>query len=368
MALVFGAVSAACGGASQNVRQTHPAPSWFGKKPSSPRTLYFVGSANAADEESTARELAIQKALSELTVYCGANITSDFSSTEVERNGELSQEVSLTVDVAGDEMTIRRAVVQETSVGQGSDGTWDAYALVAWPKSEYQSVLATQREKAERALELFLEAKAAAEKNRVSEAETKLREAKSILGPMRSQVPLPHDTYSNSAILYEEVANLDTRLEEQAQARKKVMMVAVECSENGEDARCAPRWEGTVKQRVSGTGFEVSADPLPGSVARQILQSSAPETDAAIRSAGFVLAVHYDANLLAMEDGFTFVRCGARAVVYDTDAHRIVHVKEVKPKKGGHVNFAGAMEKGCTAAEKKVVGWIDETLATMADN
>jgi hypothetical protein len=145
--------------------------------------------------------------------------------------------------------------------------------------------------------------------------------------------------------------------------RKKLVAVAVLCDHDGKQAACDSRWVGTVKQRVAGGGLRVLSSPVSPGVARQILQQTSPETDATIRSAGYVLAVRYDAKLTAKEDGFTFVHCGARGVVFDTDKNRVVSVKEVKPVKGGHVHFKGAMEKGCSKVEKDVVAWLDTSLS-----
>lgn len=351
-----------CSGGRAAARAGPTAPKWFQSPPKGARSLYFVGSAAGAADEQTARDLAVQKALSELTVYCGANITSDFSSEEVERNGQLTQTVSLTVDIAGDEMTIREAVVKETKSGAASDGTWDAFALVEWPKAQYEAVLASQRQRAERALALYLEAEQAAGGMQIALAETKLRESKQILGPMKAQVPLRHAKYTNSALLWDAVQAMKTRLADIVAKRRRVLHVAVLCHQNGKPAACPSHRVGAVKQSVSRGGLEVSADRVEPRVAEEIVSSSSPRGDASLRSAGFVLAVRYDGKLTAQEDGFTFVHCGARGVVYDTDAHRIVQVHEVKPRKGGHVHFEGALEKSCGKAEEDMVAWLGETL------
>lgn len=355
----------ACSGGRQGARTGPPAPGWFNSPPKGARNLYFVGSAAGSADEQTARDLAVQKALSELTVYCGANITSDFQSEEVERNGQLTQAVSLTVDIAGDELTIREAVVKDTKTGAASDGTWDAYALVEWPKSQYEAVLASQRQRAERALALFEEAERAAANMEVANATTKIRETKQILGPMKAQVPLRHPKYTNSALLWDAVGALDKRLKDLAKERRKVLHVAVLCEENGGATACPSHRVGAVKSSVSGGGFRVSATAIPVNLANEIVSSASPKGDASLRSAGFVLAVRYSGKLTAKEDGFTFVHCGARGVIYDTDANRIVGVHEVKPMKGGHVNFQGALEKSCGKVEKDLVAWIGETLPTL---
>ncbi|MBK6690163.1 MAG: hypothetical protein IPG45_37205 [Deltaproteobacteria bacterium] len=368
---LFGLVLLACGGsksASQPAdnpagnRSAFEAPKWFHDRPKGVRSLFFVGDATGAPDESTARELAVQKAMAELTVYCGASIKSDFSSVEREANGQQEQVVSLTVDIAGDELTIREAVVKKTVVGSGSDGTFDAYALVEWPTSQYELVLAGQREKGGRALALYLEAEQATEDNAVGQAKQKLKEAKALLGPMKAQVPLQHDKLKNSALLWDAVSALDERLKSKVDERKKVVAVAVLCQNEGKVGGCDSRWPGAVRQKVSGKGFKVASENISEGLASEILESGSPKTDASARSAGFVLAVRYEAKTTAVEDGFTFVHCGARGVLYDTDANRIVGVKEVKPEKGGHVHYSGARDKSCKLAEDQVSGWVEEQL------
>ena len=357
---------AACSGAGA-ARRGPSAPAWFDKPPTSARMLYFAGAASGASDEQSARDLAIQKAMSELTVFCGAQITSDFSSSEVERDGQLSQSVSLTVDISGDELTIREAVVEQVETGPASDGTWDAFVLLEWPKARYQEVLAMQRQRAERALAVFLKAKASADALELGAAEAQVSEAKQILGPMKAQVPLDHPDYGNSALLYDAVSNLRDTLKDLRDKRRKLFHVAVVCSDKGADAPCPDHRVGAMKSRVAGSGLKVATTAMAPGVAQQILASASPKADRALRSAGFVLAVHYRAKLTAEEDGFTFVHCGARGVVYDTDANRIVEAHEVKPLKGGHVHFEGAKEKSCGKVDAQLTTWMDRTLRKFAE-
>ena len=352
----------ACRGATPPTRQGHPAPSWFAQPPSSARFLYFVGDASGAADETMARDLAVQKALGELTVYCGASVKSEFNSEDVERNGVSLQSVSLTVDVAGNEMTIRRAIVKETSVGPAGDGGFDAFALIEWPRVEYENVLLAQRQRAERALSLYLAAEHAVRAFRITEARQTLAESRDILGPMKAQLPLDHPTHTNSALLFEAVTALQQRLETLARDRRQRLGIAVTCQENGRPAPCRSPREGRIRERAAQTGFRVSTTPVPPDVAERILTSNAPQPNDALRAAAFVLTVRYDARLLAKEDGFTFVRCGARVALYDTDADQIVGTTEVKPIKAGHVHFEGAATKSCEKAEASVVSWIAREL------
>ena len=79
-----GGESVAGGEGGDGARTALAAPAWFHTPPKGARSLFFVGDANGASDEGTARELAVQKALAQLTVYCGASIKSDFTSLERE--------------------------------------------------------------------------------------------------------------------------------------------------------------------------------------------------------------------------------------------------------------------------------------------
>ena len=343
-----------------------PPPAWFtNPQPNGPSHLYFVGSANSPDQ-GAARELALQKALYELSVFCGAALTTDFSSVEVEKNGELNQEVALTVDVAGEEITIQEVTTEAWQVGPSPQG-YDAFVQVKWPRSQYQRVLAARRAKAKRALTLLLEAQAAAETYRMADAQRLLRETRRALGPVRGNVPLDHPKYANSGLVFDAAEGLAQHLDDMQKNRGKSMSVAVLCIDEGESKACDSRWVGAIRQRVTESGFDVATSPLGPTTTRDILESQAPSIDAATRSSRYVLAVKYEFRKSAEEYGFIFARCGARAVVFDTDANEIRHVTEVKPMKGGHVNYPGAVKKGCQQAESSLLGWIDQNIGPLKD-
>ena len=352
--------------AAAGCRGSAPPPDWFSKpEQGTGRFLYFVGSTAAAPDESSARELAAQKALYELSVYCGAQLTTDFSSVEVEKNGELNQEVSLTVDVSGEEITIQEASTDKWVVQPNEKTGFDAYVRIKWPRAQYRVVLAAKQAKATRALSLFLEAERAAEDLRMSDARRFLRETRQALGPLRGQLPLDHPTYTNSGLVFDGAEALATRLQDIEARRSRVMAVSVVCAENGSPRACASRWVGSIRERIAQLGFEIATQPVTDLTATAILDSKAPTTDASLRESRYVFAVKYDANNSGQEDGFAFARCGVRGVVFDTDQNEILHITEVKPQKGGHVHFAGAIIKGCEKAETELMAWIDQSVSSL---
>ncbi len=350
------------GGGTSSGRTGLPAPGWFTKRPKGITDIYFVGDTSAAPDESTARELAIQKAFTELTTYCGANIKSDFQVVDSEQNGQRSYSVTASLDVAGDEITVERALVTKVIVGKASDGSFDSYALLKWPKAEFAKVQARKKERAERALALYQEADTAAKGNEMAKAQDKLKEARGILGDYKSQIPLEHPELKNSALLWDAMEALKGRLQKFAEERKRIFAVNVVCTKDGKANACPSYRVGAIREKVSKAGFKVSSKATPMDTVNQIIDSGSPQTTTDIRSVGHVLAVRYEAKFKAKEDGFVFVRCTGRGVVFDTDANKVVKVKQVSPQKGGHIRLDGAIKKGCNKVEKELVQWLNAEL------
>lgn len=354
-------VLTACGGTQ--VRPPAPPPAWFQSPPKGPRALYFTGDATQAPEEGLARDLAVQKALHNLTVYVGAEVKSLASSVEMEKNGVGQQEVSLVVDVAGEELTIREATVKELIVQAGVAGGFDAYALVEWPRQQYEAVLASQRDRAGRALALYLEAEAATEQAELLRARDKLDESQELLGRSRAVVPLDHPQLRDTSVLKTAMAALDKRIREVSEERRRVCAVGVICSKDGSKTPCSSARLGILRQAVSKSGKRLATQLPSEGVLEGILASGQLSSDASIKSAGCIVAVQLTAELLEAGDPFTYVRYGARTVVFDTDSSRIVHSHEIPPSKMGHTSFDAAMNKGFDQAQRVVA---DEIAAALS--
>lgn len=354
------AFTTACGASS---RVVDPPPKWFPTPPKARGVLLFAGDATQATDESTARDLAINKALHALSVYCGAKITSDFRAVDKETNGVSEQMVEMTVDVAGEQLEIREMNVKELVVHKANDDTFDAYAMIEWPRAQYEAVLAAKRNKAKRALELHLAATKALENRDFNGAKTKLREARSLMGGSVAIVKLDHPKIRDSGLLRQAMAELKTNIAAAEKEAKSVCAVAVRCVRDGADTDCRASREGSVRQAVTKTGRKVSADAVPARVAAAILTSTNPDVGKDVRGAGCVVAVQFTADLLEKGKPFTFIRYGARVVVFDTASKRIVDSHELPPQKVGHTSFEGAMRKGFDKAEREVAGRIRTALA-----
>lgn len=358
LALLLAWAVAACGAG----RAAAPPPKWFQNPPPSSRALYFFGDATQAPEESMARDLAVQKALHELTVYVGASIKSDFKSEERERDGESEQTVSLTVDVSGEEMTIREARVKRIEVHPGDGATFDGYAMIEWPKSEYDAVKEAQAERAGRALASYRAARAALDDAKLPKAKSDLADAERFLGPSRAPIRLSDPEIKDTTVLRGAIEALAARVLALSSERNQVCAVGVVCAKNGASAPCTAARLGVLRAAVSKSGRRVATE-LPGtSLLEGILATGQVTPDPSLKTAGCIVAVQLTADLLEAGDPFTFVRYGARTVVFDTDSGRILHSEEIPPTKVGHTSFDAAMNKGFDQAEKIVVEQITRAL------
>lgn len=343
-----------------------PPPSWIDRPPPhSSAQLHFVGATFSAPDENRARDLAVSKALAELSQHCGAVIQSELDSLERDVNGRTEQRVSLRVQISGEELTIREARVERLEVRSSAQGGFDAFALVAWPRKELQALEARRAARAQLALARYREAQAAFETARIADARGHLEEAVGILGPNPLRRDLHDPTISDTGVLSDALARLEARIQRFEEAKKGLVAVGVDCSDQKETVACPSHRLGRLREHVTAKGLKLSSASFPGSVARAIAEARNPKLDAGLRRSGWVLAVTYDAEPYGKDDYFVYSRCGARAALYSTQTKEVVSATSVPPKKGGHVDYSQAAEKGCAAAEADVVHWLETQMKTL---
>lgn len=349
----------AAGCASQGPQ---PAPAWIQTPPPhTGRALVFVGQAQGRDG-ATARELAVGRALTELSKYCGAEVSSNFELVDAEIDGRSVQRVKETVTVSGETLALEQVTVEETLIQPRPGGGYDGYARIRWPRSQYARLQAKRRAQAMSALEPFFAAEAALKARRPAEARRQLGEAAERLGDSKAEVPLEHERFAHSGMLHAAIAAAGRAVDELEAERARSLAVGVDCRRSAEPAPCPADRVGRVRERVTAVGLSVASRAVPSGLVRAIASAAAPTLGPEDRTTAFLLAVTYDTESLGEQDGFVFARCGARAVVFDTDAGRIVDMTEVQPKKGGHVHLEGAMARGCREAESELSRWLDTTL------
>jgi hypothetical protein len=322
--------------------------------------LYFCADADGASED-LAKELAAQKALGQLTIYVGATVKSEEKVKDVERNGASEQEVSATVDVAGQEVVIKQARVKK-SVVQRVGRAYSAWAMIEWPRSEYEALLGAEKTRAMKALEIYLSAEKAVAELDLDSAKRELKEARELLGPTRSAIALDSEKVPNSAVLRTSIDSLGERIASLDQERKNVCAVGLVCMKDGSPTACRPSRVGMLRDAISHSGHKVSSDAPPDEVVSAILASSAPKVDAKIRASGCIVAVRLTSDLMEAGNPFTFVSVGGSAAIYDTASNRILTVHEIKPTKVGHVSYDGAMQKGFDDVTKQLAEKISASL------
>jgi hypothetical protein len=357
--LLGAALAVSCGAGGAHAVKP---PAWFESCPKSTTALYFCADADGATE-ALAKELAAHKALGQLTIYVGATVKSDERIRDVEHNGVTDQEVSATVDVAGTELVIKEASLKKVAVEPAGGGQFTSWAMIEWPRAQYEAILAAQRAGAVHALEVFLEAEKAATELDVNTGRDKLKEARALLGPTKNATPLPNDKYPNTTVLLTAMDALDTRMNASAAERSRVCAVGLLCSKDGSSVPCRASRVGAFRESVAHAGRKVSSEAIAAETIAAILDSATPKVDAKLRSAGCIVAVRLTADLLEAGSPFTFVSTGARAVIYDTATNRILETHEVRPSKVGHVSFDGAMQKGFDELEKQLAEKISASLA-----
>lgn len=347
----------ACGGSTA----LRPAPSWISTPPRhSPITLVFVGQA-AAKDRVTARELAVGRALTELSKFCGATLSTEFVLVDAERNGVAEQRVQETVRVAGAEIPLEGVVVEETVVQPQPDG-FDGYARVRWPRRAYQAFLARRRDQIVAAVAPFEAAEAALARMRLVEAAARLEEARARLGGVEAQVSLDHPRFPHSGVLSDAVEALERRLARLSAERLGRIAVGVDCGVRRAQVDCPAHRVGGIQEEITGAGLAVPPRAVPPDVVRAIAGGSVPTLGEAERSAAHLLAVTFDVEPLGEQDGFVFARCGAQAALVDTDRGEIVDTVAIPPRKGGHLDLERAAERGCRDADAEVRSWLGGVL------
>ena len=311
----------------------------------------FVGDATGAGDEGVARDLAYTKALTQLSTYLGAEIDTRFSSREAQAGAGESQDVELVVTVSGQPRTLRRVRLEKVETRLGTGG-FDGYALVSWPRAEYEATLAADRHQAEAALAAYQAAAQAADAHDYAAAQRAIEAAEQALGKGSAPLPLPDPEIKDTAVLRGALDTLRGRLSAEDAAAAKVCAVGLRCLKDGAAVPCRASRPGVVRTAVAQAGRQLAPDAVPEALLGALLDSGSVTPADARRLGRCVVAVQLSAELLEAGSPFTFVRTGARAVLFDSAAGKITWTDEIAPDKVGHVSYDGAMNKGFDAMEK----------------
>lgn len=347
------AVTVLCAACAGSVRATTPAPAWYPRPPESASLLRFAGHASGAADERVARELAYQAALAELSVSLGAKIRTDFSGLSAEKDGTGTQEVALMVTVSGVARTLRGIRTEAIECRRRDDG-FEAYALISWPKAERQALESSERSQAQLAVARYQAAESAHTARDFDRAEQELAEARNLLGSVVGPVVIEHREFQDSASLRAALDSLASRIAADRVGQAKVCAVGLRCTKDGAPVPCRTSRIGVVRGAVARAGLQLAAEGVPDALLTALLEARAIPAEEARKRAGCLVAVDLGAELLEEGKPFTFVRTGARTVLYDSALGKVSWSDEIPPSKVGHVSYDGAMNKGFDGLEKTV--------------
>ncbi len=329
-----------------------PAPAWFERPSHGPTTLLFVGDASDAPDEAMARQRAVERALHELTLFAGAIVKTDSKSFAAERNGQLDQSVELSVEVAGETMTVREVTIEEVVVQPAPRG-FDAYARISWPRKEHEALLGARKAQAERAAELYEQALGLRKDRLYADARARLKEASRLVGPKESALPISHASLTNSRILGEAIDALGTEIDAEEKQNADVCAVGVVCAENGRPATCESHRFGATQDSVKKAGRRLSTEAVSNDLARGILSSESPALSPALRALGCLVLTELHLDQVAEERDVLYVRYRAKSLVYEPRSGRIVEVFEVPPGKEGFPILDGQKQRALEGAKKR---------------
>lgn len=330
-------------------------PGWFTTPPSENGTLLFVGDSTQQSDAEMARDLAVQKALFQLSLKVGAKIESRFDSKESETNGKNSQSVSLEMSIAGEEFTARGVTIRK-SVTHAHADSYNAYVLIAWPEVEYQAIVKTQQNRAEKALRDYLAAQDAVTAKNISEAIRLAENAEKAVPsvPLR----LSHPDIPDTTVLRQSLKDLAAQARQLAQEKAGVCAMEVVCERDGKEVKCANSRYVALSRSLTETGKKVSSRRLGSNLARMILDANTPKLSAEAKDSGCLVAIGFQSEHRAKSGPFIYINYSARVAVYDVESGRITHSFEVPPTKVGHVKYEGAMKKGFDVAQGKIAAYL----------
>lgn len=323
-------------------------PSWFSTPPQKAKVLVFVDDATQQKDAEVARDLAVQKALFNLSLKVGAKIESKFESREAEKNGQGEQSVSLEMSIAGEDIAARGVTIRQVKTLTNGD-TFDAFAMVEWPKSEYEAVILAQKNSATRALKQYLAAKEALGQQRIPDAIRDAKDARKA-NPGVS-IRLDHADIPDTRVLAKAIDALAAKAKEVSAERAKVCSLGVICEKDGKSIPCDASRRGAMSTAITQANKKVSSSAMSDALTHKIINASNPELSASARNAGCLVAVQFRAELLERSKPFIFINYSARASIYDVDSGRITATHEISPTKMGHVKYKGAMKKGFDKAQ-----------------
>ena len=354
-----------------------PRPSWIDVPPRhTADTLYFVGTASGADSVEKARGQAVLKAEAEVVAYFGQRVHSELLSKEVERNGVYRGDVSLIIRVDGEEVRLQRVQVEGLFDEPSRSAGFDAYALVSYPRTEYERVLAERRKTAQaladRALALFRDGQALHDAGHPADAEDRFQRAVEALRGVTVPVELADRTVTSTVVLARELeAALATTRHSGAAAQRTVALAVVTAwtgvpegpGSVGDDVRTQ------LGRDVTARGLTAGAGKIEDAVARAVLSGdiAAASRAGAATGAAWLLLVQFDCAITSELYGQIFAEASGRYELVEAASGRRVASGDLPVAKGGHVRRRDACMKAIDPARKALADAIPGVLSRVSN-
>ncbi|MBI2372532.1 MAG: hypothetical protein HYV07_00900 [Deltaproteobacteria bacterium] len=324
-------------------RASHPRPpEWTSAAPSpSAESLYFVGFAAGHASLADAKEAAAKKALGEIVAYLGQAVRSSFRSVEVERSGQRSYSVAAQLELEGRVEELRGVTVLDTYWEEWVEGrqrTYEAHALVRFPRAEHARVLEARRESdeaiAKSAHVRFVTASRDARADRPAAAAAGFAEALDLLAKLTRPVMLPGTSVASSDVLLELIRTEARVVEDELARRRRRVAVSLDCLGLARLEACS-RIEAELLASIRRRGF----DPW----------HRAPATSTATTAGGWWLEARLEAEPSTVSSGIHFSGASGVFQLGAVGSRLIVKTGAVPRQKGAHVTDERAREAAASA-------------------
>lgn len=339
-------------------------PPWWGKSAESADTLFFFGDTAGAKTEEEARRLAATRALANLVLYLGAEVRADERSFELEKNGQLLQEVSVAVEVSGKPRTLRLVRISRAEAVRARAG-FDGYAEISWPRAELARARAAEGAEAGRAAALIEQAEGLLSASGPAPALEALDAADHLLASVGRDAPTGSSALPTAQIAREASQALRRRALATKQAADQSAALGARCAvrELGgalRDVACDQAWIAPARRAIEARGLAIVPSAPAAELVAGLLEGRAPAPAAS--PARWVVALELIAARRASQD-FLFAEPHVRVVVLDSLEARVRTGSDRVGEKVGHPTSESAMlDKGFRALAESVEAATAESL------